>query len=251
MSSRKPSSHSVGGVVACAPPMSGSVVQSSVPDGARLDDDVVVAELGARASGTPAPALGRRHRRQVDRAGQPHVRGVGVAAAPAYRSPSMGANGLVRAPRYVARRLAGEQRELVRREHVAGRASNAPASSSGLSTAAWPPNCAAAPSSGGPVPRCRRARARRPGEGAQVVLLEVVGQQQAVAEEVLGDGAVLLGGAVEAVVDAAERTAELAVVAGGLAGVQQLPALVEVVAHGHGQVLLALGHRQVLDGPNW
>ena len=33
----------------------------------------------------------------------------------------------------------------------------------------------------------------------------------------------------------------------GLARVHELAALVEVVAHGHGQVLLALGHGQVLD----
>ena len=38
--------------------------------------------------------------------------------------------------------------------------------------------------------------------------------------------------------------AELAVVAGGLAGVEQLAALVEEVAHGDRQVLLALGHRR-------
>ena len=34
MSSRKPASHSLGGVVPVAPPASGSVVQSSEPDGA-------------------------------------------------------------------------------------------------------------------------------------------------------------------------------------------------------------------------
>ena len=34
MSSRKPASHSVGGSVLVAPPISGSVVQSSVPAGA-------------------------------------------------------------------------------------------------------------------------------------------------------------------------------------------------------------------------
>ena len=87
--------------------------------------------------------------------------------------------------------------------------------------------------------------------GAEVVLVEVVGQQQAVAEEVLGDDAVLVGRTVEPVVDAADRSAEQAEVAGGLAGVDQLAALVEVVAHRHRQVLLALGDRQVLAvGPN-
>ncbi len=125
---------------------------------------------------------------------------------------------------------------------------NAPTSSSGLSTTAGPPNGAAVPVERAPVPSTDSGPlSARPGEGTEVVLREVVGQQQAVAEEVLRDDAVLLGGAVEAVVDAADGGPEHAGVLRGLARVHELAALVEEVAHGHGQVLLPLGHGQVLD----
>ena len=63
------------------------------------------------------------------------------------------------------------------------------------------------------------------------------------------DDAVLLRRAVEPVVDAAERPAEEALVLGGLAGLDQLAALVEEIAHGEGEVLLALGHGEVRERP--
>ena len=129
---------------------------------------------------------------------------------------------------------------------------NAPTSSGGLSTVAGPPNSASMPANGPPSrpvtpPAVERHAAVRP----EVVLREVVGQQQAVGGQVAArrDHALLLGRAVEAVVDAAEPGADEAVVADRLAGEHELAALVEEVAHGHRQVLLALGHRAVLVGP--
>src|ERR687894_364578 len=53
--------------------------------------------------------------------------------------------------------------------------------------------------------------------------------------------------AVVPVIDAADGVAELPVELRGLAGVGQLAALVEVVAHGERQVLLALGDREVAE----
>ena len=95
-----------------------------------------------------------------------------------------------------------------------------------------------------PAGRTNGARCAR----TEVVLGEVVGQQQAVGQEVAGDDAVLLGRPVEPVEDAAERPAEQALVLRVLAGLDELAALVEVVAQRHRQVLLALGDGDVGDG---
>ena len=116
----------------------------------------------------------------------------------------------------------------------------APASFSGLSTIAWPPNDPGSLDAG-------RAGERDPLAYTEVVLREVVGQQPAVGHEVARDDAVLLRRAVEPVEDAAERPADQALVLSGLAGLDQLAALVEVVAHGEREVLLALGHRDVRE----
>ena len=123
---------------------------------------------------------------------------------------------------------------------------NWPASSSGLAATPGPPKVPSTPDERtGPDER-RRILGGRARERAEVVLVEVVGQQQAVADG-RSDDAVLGGGAVEAVVDAADRAAEGAEVAGGLAGVHQLAALVEVVADRDRQVLLTFGHGGVLE----
>ena len=88
------------------------------------------------------------------------------------------------------------------------------------------------------------------GEGSaavrpEVVLGEVVGEQQAVAERIEIDEARLIRGAVEAVIDAGQRAAEQVVeqpvVRGGLAGMDQLAALVQVVADCDREVLLTFG----------
>ena len=86
-------------------------------------------------------------------------------------------------------------------------------------------------------------------ERAQVVLEEVVGEQQAVAERVRVDDALLLGEVVQAVVDAADDPAdqvlEQAVVRRRLTAIEELASGVEVVADRQRQVLLALGDRAV------
>ena len=82
----------------------------------------------------------------------------------------------------------------------------------------------------------------------EVVLGEVVGQQQAVGQEVAGDDAVLIGRSGEPVVDPAERPPEQAEVLRVLPGLDELAALVEVVAQRDRQVLLALGDGDVGHG---
>jgi hypothetical protein len=99
-----------------------------------------------------------------------------------------------------------------------------------------------------PVEELRRC-ARPRGERAHVVLGEVVGEQQAVAEEVARHHAVLLRRAVQAVIDAADRRPQLAVVPRRLTGERERAAAVEVVADRDRQVLLALGDGRVLQRP--
>ena len=215
-----------------------------LPDGVGLDDDVVVAELDIPGQlGLERRGLRRRDRRQVERPRQAHVAVVVVEGG--RRDVALDGDerpadvGVVGDPE--ARR---ELRELLGRQDVAERDER-----SGLVDRVVDGRRTA--ELGRRTGR-RSARAddptgadRHARRDAQVVLREVVGEQEAVAEEVGRDDAVLLGRAVQAVVDATERVAELPVVAGGLAGVDELAALVEEVAHRHRQVLLAFGDRQI------
>ena len=84
--------------------------------------------------------------------------------------------------------------------------------------------------------------------GAEVVLRKSSASSRQSPKKSVGHDAVAVGCAVEAVVDAAEVLPRMAVVRGGLAGVDELAALVEEVADRHRQVLLALGDREVRAG---
>src|SRR5262249_1541310 len=87
-----------------------------------------------------------------------------------------------------------------------------------------------------------RALPDRPAVRAEVVLHEVVREQLTVVAEADGDPARPFGVPLDAGVDAAAvRSREGTEVAGGLAGVDQLAALVEVVPHGQGGGHLAVG----------
>ena len=141
----------------------------------------------------------------------------------------------------------GELREVLGWEHVAGEGER-PGLVERIGVNGGPTELgchsverAAAVDAGGTHERGALAR-------TEVVLGEVVGQQQAVGQEVAGDGAVLFRRPGEPVEDAAERPAEQAVVLRALARLDELAAFVEVVAQRQRQVLLALGDGDVGDG---
>ena len=173
-----------------------------------------------------------------------------ACSAPAYRVPSIGAYGMPAACGILRRPPARELRELVRRQHLAR----------GLEHARLVERVVVRPTSlaeealdriGDAGDRRRRSREVGARVRPEVVLAEVVRQDQAVVEEARRDDALRRLVAVEGVVEAADRVADArqALVLRGLAGVDQLAAVIEVVPHPQREVLLALGDPDVGELP--
>ena len=213
--------------------------------GCGLHDHVVERLQGAVRQLHPQGGRGAaRYTGQVERPGDPLVGhrclpGARVAG-PFHRTERIdGGRAAVRAGR-----LSGEQREVLRRQHVAGEGEG-PGGVERVGGHGRPAKAGRHAVERAATVDARRTHELSPVGRAEVVLGEVVRQQQAVRQEVAGDDAVLIRRTVEPVEDPAERAAEQPVVLRVLPGLDELAALVEEVAQRDRQELLPLGDRDI------